>query len=147
MFTAHLGEVLSVCATVDPQTTANTEKFTDVIDMSKYDQVLGIALTGDMASETIDFRVVTCDSGGANPVALKACAQLTASAGANDGAQLELAVRSADLNANGEAARYIKFGLVTGGATGGPCAVVVVGIAHAGLASANDLSTVAEIKY
>lgn len=147
MISGHLGEILAVIATSDPQTHANVEKFTDVIDMSKYDQVMGIALTGDMASETIDFRVVKCDSDGNNPVALKAATQLAANASANDNSQSIIIVRASDLNAVNEASRYIKFGLFTGGATGGPAAIAVIGIPNYGTAASNDLSTVKEIKY
>ncbi len=147
MFTQHLGELLAVVGTIDPQTCANSEKFTDVVDMSKYDQVIAIACYGDMASETITFRAVTCDSGGSTPVALKAPTALGASASANDNTQQIIVVRSADLNANAESDRYVKFGLVTGGASGGPASVLVLGVPHQGVASASDLSTVAEIKY
>jgi hypothetical protein len=147
MIPGHLGEILAIAATSDPQTHANTEKFTDVIDMSKFLQVLGIALTGDMANETIDFKCYKCDSDGNNATALKSATQLAGSASANDNSQIEIAVMQSDLNVNSEGARYIKFGLVTGGGTGGPAAVVAVGVPVYGLASANDLSTVKEIKF
>lgn len=147
MIAGHLGEILAIIATSDPSTHANTEKRTDVIDMSKFDQVIGIALTGDMASETIDFVCYKCDSDGSNRTALKSAAQLAANASANDNSQMAIAVRASDLNANSEGARYITFGLVTGGATGGVATIVALGVPVYGLASANDLSTVKEIKF
>lgn len=147
MVPGHLGEILAICATSDPSTHNNTEKRTDVIDMSKFDQVIGIALTGDMASETIDFKCYVCDAAGNNRVELKAATQLAASASANDNSQIAIAVRASDLNGSSEGARYITFGLATGGATGGVCAVVALGVPVYGLASANDLSTVAQIKF
>lgn len=147
MIAGHLGEVLAVIATSDPQTHANTIKYTDVVDMADWDQVIAIACTGDMASETIDFAAYKCDSDGSNPASMKAATQLAASASANDNSQVVIVLRPADMNGVSEASRYVKFGLVTGGATGGPASVVVLGIPRQGIASAVDLSTVKEIKY
>ena len=147
MIAGHLGEILAVVATSDPSTHANTEKFSDAIDMSKYDQVIGIALTGDMASETIDFKVYKCDFDGSNRTALKSATQLAGSASANDNSQIVIAVRASDLNANSEGARYITFGLVTGGATGGVASIVALGIPVYGIAASNDLSTVKQIVF
>lgn len=139
-----LGSVLPVIGTVDPATVANTIAYTDVIDMSKYDQAVATLLLGNMAAETIDFACYTCNADGSSPVSLKAATQLAASAGANDGAQIVIAVLAAELLATDK--RYIKFGVVTGNTTGGPAAVVVHGVPRYGLASERDLSTVAEIK-
>jgi hypothetical protein len=147
MIAGHLGEILAVVATSDPSTHANTEKFSDAIDMSKFDQVIGIALTGDMASETIDFKVYKCDSDGSNRTALKSATQLAANASANDNSQIVIAVRASDLNANSEAARYITFGLVTGGATGGVASIVALGLPVYGIAASNDLATVKQIVF
>jgi len=147
MIAGHLGEILAIIGTSDPQTHANTQLYTDVIDMSKFTQVMGVAMLGNMASETIDFKCYKCDSDGNNATALKSATQLSASASANDNGQVVIALNQSDLNVNSEGARYIKFGLVTGGATGGPAAVLALGVPVYGLASANDLSTVAEIKF
>jgi hypothetical protein len=139
------GEMLAVIGTVDPQTVANTEKFTDVIDINNWHQVLGVALIGDVAAETVDFKAYTCDSDGNNAAALKSCTQLAAHASNNDNKQLVINIRSEDLVATSK--RYIKFGLVTGGATGGPAAVLALGCcARYEPANANDLASVAEIK-
>jgi hypothetical protein len=147
MIAGHLGEILAIVGTSDPSTHANTEKFTDAIDMSKFDQIIGIALTGDMASETITFKAYKCDAAGSNRTELKAAAQLAANASTNDNSQIVIAVRASDLNAITEDSRYVTFGLVTGGATGGVCSVLALGVPCYGLASANDLSTVKEIKF
>lgn len=139
------GEKLAILGTVDPQTVANTERFTDVIDLNTFHQVLGIALTGDMASETIDFKAYYCDSDGNNAVALKSATQLAASASANDNSQVVISIRSEDLLAAGK--RYIKFGLVTGGATGGPAAVVALGVdPRFNVASSSNLASVKQVK-
>jgi hypothetical protein len=139
------GEKLAILGTIDPQTVANTEKFSDVIDMNTFHQVLAIAMTGDMASETIDFKCYTCDSDGTNATALKTATQLAASASANDNAQVAISVRADDLVATSK--RYIKFGLVTGGATGGAAAAVVLGVdGRYAPESASNLATVKQVK-
>jgi len=136
-----LAERAAVVGTIDPQTVANTELFTDVVDMSKFLAVAGVALLGNMASETITFKAYTCDSDGSNSVALKTSA-LTASASANDNTQLVIGVRAEELLAAGK--RYCRFGLVTGGATGGPASVVVLADPpRIGPATLHDLATVA----
>lgn len=139
------GEKLALVGTVDPQTVANTEKFTDVVDMSKFHQVLAIALLGDMANETVDFKAYTCDSDGSNATSLKSCTQLAASASANDNKQLAIQVRADELGTLGK--QYVKFGLVTGNTTGGPAAVAVIGLdGRFQPESDSDLASVAQIK-
>lgn len=137
-------EKVAVVGTIDPQTVANTELFSDVIDMSKFLQAMGIALLGNEAAETVDFAVYTCDSNGTNAVELKDATQLAAHATNNDNVQLVIGVRAEDLLASGK--QHIKFGLVTGGATGGPAAVVALGIdPRQGIAADLDLASVAQI--
>lgn len=139
------GEKIAVVGTIDPQTVANTELFTDVVDMSKFHQALFIALLGDMAAETIDFTLYYCDSDGNNAAELKDCTQLAAHAANNDNDQLVISLRAEELLAAGK--RYVKAGLVTGGATGGPAAVVALGVdAHYEPASDSDLASVVEIQ-
>lgn len=138
---ALASERFAVVATIDPATIANTEIFSDVIDMSRWGQVLGIALLGNMASETVDFKSYTCASDGSSKVALKNATQLAAHASNNDNTQLLINLRAEDLSTSG--ARYVVFGLVTGGATGGPASVVALATdAHFQPASDNDLASV-----
>ena len=140
-----LSELAALVATIDPQTVANTELFTDVIDFGAMMQVTAIAALGNMANETVDFKFYSCDSDGSNAAAVtgKAITQLAASASANDNKQAIINVRGSDLLASGK--QYGKFGLVTGGGTGGPAAVVVLGVPRQGIAADNDLSSVAQI--
>jgi hypothetical protein len=136
-------EKLAILGTIDPQTVVNTEVFTDVVDVSGFHQVYGIALLGNMAAETVDFKAYRCASDGNSAVALTSATQLAAHATNNDNKQIAINVRSDDLIASG--ARYIKFGLVTGGATGGAAAVVALGVdARFNPASSSNLSSVAE---
>lgn len=133
----------AIAGTVDPATVANSQVYTDVVDMTKFGQVVGIALLGNMAAETIDFKAYTCASDGNSKVELKACTQLAAHASNNDGTQLMINVRADDIGD----ARYITFGLVTGNSTGGPAAVVAIGCdARFGPASDSDLASVVQIK-
>ena len=142
---SKLSEALALVATIDPATVANTEVFTDVVNMGNLQQVMAIAMLGNLAAETVDFKAYSCDSDGNNAAAItgRAAAQLAAHASNNDGKQLVINLRDTDLTDSGK--QYVKFGLVTGGSTGGPCAVAVVGSPRQGLASANDLASVAEI--
>jgi hypothetical protein len=137
-------ERAGVVGRIDPQTVANTQLYTDVIDMSKWREVMGIALLGNMASETIDFKAYTCDNDGSNATALVSATQLAASASANDNKQIVINLRSEHVT---NTKRYVKFGLVTGGATGGPACVVAIGLRPVfGPATDDDLSSVVEVK-
>jgi hypothetical protein len=140
---AKLREILPVVGVLSAITTANVEKFTNVIDMANHLQVVAVLSLGDMASETIDFKCYTCDSDGSNPTALTSATQLAASASANDNKQIVMNVRSGDLLATSK--QYIKFGLVTGGATGGPACVVVLAQPRQGPAADQDLSSVVQL--
>lgn len=142
---AGAGEKLALLGTIDPQTVSNTELFTDVVDMSKFHQVLAIAMLGNMAAETIDFKAYTCAADGSAAVQLKAVTQLPAHATDNDGKQVEIQVRADELGPLGK--QYVKFGLVTGGATGGSASVAVIGVDGRYQPEAdNDLSSVVQIK-
>lgn len=141
---ASIAELVGVIATIDPQTVANTEKFTDVVDMAKYPQALFAFALGDMAAETIDAKVYTCESDGSGAAALKSATQLSAHASNNDNKQILIAVRGTDLLDSGK--RYVKGGMVTGGATGGAAACVVLGFSRADPVTDVDLASVAEIK-
>jgi len=141
-------ERAAIIGTIDPQTLANSEVFSDVIDMSKFDEIMGIALTGDMNASTgsLVFRCVTCDVDGNNAAAFKTADTLAAAANASDNKQVVIEVRPEDLAEGGaNANRYVKFGVVSG-STGGPVAAVILGKAKYGPSSDSDLSSVAEIE-
>ena len=140
-----LTEAVAVVGVVNPATVANTEVFTTVVDLGSITQAMAVAMIGNIAAETVDFKAYSCDSDGSNASAItgRAATQLAAHASNNDNKQLVINVRDGDLLASGK--QHVKFGLVTGGATGGPCAVVVLGTARQGLASGSDLSSVVEI--
>lgn len=141
----RISSVLPVVGQLSNVALVNVEQFSTVIDMSKYDQVICYAMFGNMASETIDFRVVTCTSAGASPVLLKAATQLAASATVNDSTIIAMSVTAAEVGA--VPAQYIKFGAVTGSTAGGTASMIVLAYdARYGVASANDLAAVLQIK-
>lgn len=142
---AKLSETTAVVGVINPATVANTEVFTTVVDIGVIRQAMAVAMIGNVPAETVDFKAYSCDSDGNNAAAItgRAATQLAAHASNNDNKQLVINVRDGDLIASGK--QHVKFGLVTGGATGGPCAVVVLGAPRQGIASANDLSSVVEI--
>lgn len=142
---AKLSESVAVVGVINPATVANTEVFTTVVDMGANVQAVAVAMIGNIPAETVDFKAYSCDSDGNNAAAItgRAATQLAAHASNNDNKQMIINVRDGDLVASGK--QHVKFGLVTGGATGGPCAVVVMGAPRQGIASGNDLSSVAEI--
>lgn len=140
-----LCEGVALAAALAPVTLANTELFTGVVDLGANQQAMGILMLGNMAAETIDFKFYSCDSDGSNAAAVtgKAATQLAAHASSNDGKMVVINVRDTDLLASGK--QYGKFGAVTGGATGGPAAMLVVASPRQGQADANDSANVVQI--
>lgn len=138
-------EGLALVGTVDPATVANSEVFTDVVDMGSLHQAIAVAMLGNMAAETIDFKAYSCDSDGNNAAAItgKAATQLAAHASNNDAKQLIINLRDTDMLASGK--QHVKFGIVTGAGTGGPAAVLVLGELRQGTAADFDLASVAQI--
>lgn len=112
--------------------------------MNRFNKALVIFLLGDMASETIDCIVETCDSNGANNVSLKAATQLAAHASNNDSKRIVIAVDSDDLIASGK--EYIRGKITTGNTVGGTCTIIVIGLEPKfGPAGGFDDSSVVEV--
>jgi hypothetical protein len=141
-----LAEGVAVAGVIVPATTNSTQRVTGAIDVSKWDQLFFVFQTGDMANETFDCGVETCDSDGtSNAVDItgKQATQLAASASANDSKQIVIAVKAADLIANGK--RYCRGTMVTGNTTGGPAACVVLGTAKYGPSDSSDIASVVQV--
>lgn len=144
-FPALPSEKAAVVGTVDPGTLANTEKLTDAIDMSKFQEAMGVLLLGDMAAETIDFEArESASSGGTyTTISGKAATQLAAHATNNDNKQIVINVKSDKLSAG---MQFVKFRAITGGATGGPAAILALGMSpRFGPATDDDLADVVQI--
>lgn len=146
MIQGQIYENLALAGCLDPVTVVNSEVFSDVIDLRKFHKVLGTLLIGDIAAETVVFRAVTCDSAGNNVAALKTAETLAAHATNNDGKQILIEVDGADLPGTSNADRYIKFGVVTGGASGGPMSIAAQGLPKQLPADNHNLATVVEIE-
>lgn len=113
--------------------------------MNRFRKAVVIFMLGDMASETIDCIVETCDSGGTNNVTLKAATQLAASASANDSKRIVIGVNVDEMIASGK--EYIRGKITTGGVTGGTCTILVVGMEPMyGPAAGFDDASVLEVK-
>lgn len=138
----RLHEQLLLVATIDPQTVANSAKYSDAIDMSKFRRVMAVFATGDMAAETIDCllqsdTVSTFDDSAAT---VKAATQLSASATANDGKQIIIEVNAEDLP---DGDQYLRAKMVTGNSSGGPSTCLI--FAEPRFSNEADLSSVVEI--
>lgn len=130
---------------VNTGTASSTPLAGTAVRMNRFRRALVLFLLGDMASETIDCIVETCDSNGSNNVSLKAHTQLAGSASANDSKQLVMGINVDEMIASGK--EYIRGKITTGGASGGTCSIVVLGLEPLyGPASAFDNSSVLEVK-
>jgi hypothetical protein len=136
-------EQVAVLGVIEPQATITTTQYSNVIDLSKFIQALGIAFIGAInASDQVVFSAYACDSAGANASAFKTVtfAPTTATTYGNQNTQIKIGVRADDLT--NQTYQYMKFGLKCG-TTGGPAAIVVLGIdPKYGPASDWDLASV-----
>lgn len=108
-------------------TASSTPLISGAISVIDADQVLCMFHLGDMAAETIDCKVQTCDSDGtSNAADLKAATQLAAHASNNDNKVVVIAVRSSELTASGK--KHIRMHCATGNTTGGTVCLAAVGV-------------------
>lgn len=115
------------------------------ISLKNFGKALFIFRFGDMAAETIDCVVETCDSNGSNNVTLKAATQLAAHASNNDSKVIVIGVDANELTASGKS--HVRGKITTGGATGGTCTIASLGLEpRNGPASGVDNSNVVEVK-
>lgn len=131
MFSGSMpSEFIKLQSRAVPATFANTEKVSDAITIADYMAFMFVLLIGDMASETVDFRLEVADDSGftTNKTTLKAATQLAANASNNDSKQIILEARNEDALRVSSTALYIRGRAITGGATGGPCAIVGFGV-------------------
>lgn len=138
-------ERAAVVGKISPATVNSTPALTDAVDMSKYDEVMFVFLTGDMAAETIDFKLQeSATSGGSyTDISGKAITQLAAHASNNDNKVAVINLKASELGAGKQ---YVKGRAVTGNTTGGSCCVVALGMKpRFGPASDDDLAAVVEI--
>lgn len=137
-------EVFAVVSTIDPVTVANVEATGDYVDLALWEQVVFIFLTGDMAAETVDFKLEQATAAaGTGKKDLLVATQFAAHASTSDNKQVVLQCRAEDLDiANGF--RFVRPRMITGNTVGGPCACVGLGF-NARYSVGTDLATVAQI--
>lgn len=146
MIGVNASSTVAVIGTVDPVVVTTVELFTDVIDFGAWDQVIGIAMTGDMAASTLDFQAYSCSSTGTGAVLIKGTTQLASDAALHDASQLVINLRNPELGALAGNKQFGKFGLVASG-SGGPCAVIVLGVdKRYGTPVSGDLASVIQVK-
>ncbi len=131
---------ICVSGTVDPATIVNVEVFTDVVDMNNFEQACFILLTGNIASEAITFRLVeSATSGGVYTAVSGKSKVYSAHASSNDNVQCQINLKASELTSG---MKFVKAGIVTDGASGGPMAVIALGLKPvASPASDFDLAT------
>src|SRR5574337_1235564 len=143
-FPGSAAEQVAVLA-VNTGTASSTPLAGTAARMNRFRKALVIFHLGDMATETIDCIVETCDSGGTNNVTLKAATQLAGSASANDSKQIVVAINVDEMIASGK--EYIRGKITTGAGTGGACVIVVLGLEPCyGPASNFDNASVVQVK-
>lgn len=125
-------------------TASSTPLAGTAVRLNRFRKALVTFMLGDMAAETIDCVVQSCDAGGANPATLKAATQLAAHASNNDSKELVVGVNVDDLIASGK--EYIRGIITTGGVTGGTCTILVQGLEPAyGPADGFDNASVVQV--
>ena len=124
----HILENVALVGVMDPVLAINTTQVSDIIDMGKYEQLAFILLIGNVASETIDFKV-QCDAlvafGSGTDV--KAATQRSASSTANDNKQIVIIINGADVEAAVPGDRFVRATVTTGATTNGPMAMIILG--------------------
>jgi hypothetical protein len=139
-------EKVAIVGVLDPAASIAAVQYTDVIDMSKWHQALGLFLLGNMDdAATVICAAYRCDSAGNNAAAIKT--ETLGAAAGNDNTQVVIGVRKEDLHPQTTYNRYIKFGITNGAGGGGTCCVVGLGVDPVyGPASDNDLASVQQIE-
>jgi hypothetical protein len=139
-----LHEAAAPVAHLSPQTVNSTPRLTDAVDMSRFHEIMVVFLLGDMANETIDVGIYESTTAGGSYTALpgKQATQLAASATANDGKIVAITVKADELSIGRQ---FLKGRAVTGGATGGVVAMVVLGVSRFGPSSDDRSAAVLQI--
>jgi hypothetical protein len=143
MYPALPSEKAGVVSTIDPANITNTTANGDYVDMSKFHEVMFIALTGAMDA-TFDFLIrESQDTGGTGEQNLTGKAITQETGGDEDNLQWVINVKSAEL---AQGYRFVRPRVTTG--TGTTNLIAVIGIALSprfAPASDDDLASVDQI--
>jgi hypothetical protein len=112
-------ENLVLIASIGPVTVNSTPGTSSWVDVSNYNELFAELALGDMANETIDFKIEQAtDNSGTGAKDLKAITQLAASAAANDSKQVQISVTTDRLDSE-NGFKFARIRAVTGNTTGG----------------------------
>jgi hypothetical protein len=118
----RLHEVFPLLAVINAATVNSTPATSAWVDVAQYHELFGELVLGNMAAETIDFKIEQAQDGsGTGAKDLKASTQLVAHASNNDNKVLQISVDCARLDSGG-GFRFARLRAVTGNTTGGPVA-------------------------
>src|SRR4051812_9807073 len=119
-----LYEELSIVGTIDPANNNNASFNTDIIDMSKWSEVMFLLVLGAV-DNTLDFKVQESNDGagftGAADLSGKAITQFAAT---DDNKQAIVCVKAEELTPS---RRYIRGRLTVGAGTTNLCTVIALG--------------------
>ena len=113
MMPGRMSEHIAVVAgllTDNPFVIVDTEKFTDYVDMQKYEQVMFICMVGDVNNKTFTLVVYESILGTGTDASLVAWQSLAAETTANDNTEYVCCVRREELSAG---YRYLRAGIVS----------------------------------
>jgi len=135
-------EKLAVVGHIESQV-ITAMQYSDVIDFSKFYQLLGIANLGAVnAGDQIVFAAFECDGSGNNASMLGAVTW--AGTSGNQNTQIKLGVRAEDLT--NATYQHMKFGLSCG-TTGGAAGATILGVdGKYGPENAYDLASVTSLQ-
>jgi hypothetical protein len=145
---AHAGSPGENIAVLDSKigTASSTPLASGQVSFKAFGKLMFILTTRDMAAETLDFKVVACDSNGANDADItgKAITQLAANASNNDDKVVVICVDEADMPQSATLT-FVQAIATTGGATGGTVCITTLGTHFNGPASGVDSTAVLQI--
>ena len=120
-------EKITIAGFIGPALVNTTPLVSAPVDMSKFQEALFVLCLGDMAAETIDFKLQSsATSGGAyTDIAGRAITQLAASATANDSKQVLINIKGDRVPTGSQ---FVRASAVTGGATGGQACILGIGL-------------------
>jgi hypothetical protein len=147
VYSEQLSQKLAVVSCIDPDAIAAGSVNGDAVDMSKFNRVLYVVMSGDLGvSATLDYKLQGSPNGstGWTDLAGKAITQLTQAGGDSD-KQALIEITAEELHGYSSAYRYVRDVLTVGVATSEAGAVALASCSRIHPASDDDLASVDEI--
>lgn len=138
----QVNEMLKLAASRNISTMNSTPAVTAAVDMSLFKKVYAVLVLGDMANETVDFRLesAAADNFSGTVTTRVAATQLAANASNNDNKQIILELDNSQVAGD----RYVRGRGVTGNTTGGNVAMLIFGVPFD--STTDNAESVVEIK-